>query len=206
MNQQAIEWAQGECEADIISMSFGYVSDRMAISKAIRSAMNDRNESIVMFAAAANSGANQRELFPARHESVISIRGTTSNGGFPDFNPPRNRHDGTVLGTLGLEVPSASLSSHDITQEYMSGTSVATAVAAGIAGILLGYVYGKPAEDTYHIVRDRLQTRQGMLAMFESMASNSIHSGYLYVSPWCLSGIPDKLRWSQFEAAALGAE
>lgn len=82
-------------------MSFEYIHDQQSISKAIRRAVNDRNESILFFAAAANSGANEMEMFPARHECVISIRGTNSNGGFQDFNPPRSSRENKVLGNWG---------------------------------------------------------------------------------------------------------
>ncbi|RGP78854.1 peptidase s8 subtilisin kexin sedolisin [Fusarium longipes] len=136
---QAIEWAQSECDVNIVSMSFGFTATQPSISKAIRKAVNDRDDSIIFFAAAANSGLNESEMFPARHECVISVRGTNSNGAFQDFNPPRSSRERTVIGTLGLDVPASGLS-HDDGDVYSKGTSVATAIAAGIAGILLGYV------------------------------------------------------------------
>lgn len=181
-------------------MSFGYIHDQKSISKAIRSAVNDHNESILFFAATANFGANEREMFPARHECVISIRGTNSSGRFQDFNPPRNSRENTVFGTLGLEVPSASLS-QETGEVHRTGTSIATAVAAGMAGMLLGYMNSKSSKSTYHIVRNKLRTREGMLAMFESIASDSLHNGYLYVAPWRLQDISDETRWAIFEAA-----
>lgn len=197
---QAIEWAQAECKADIISMSFGYIHDQQAISKAIRNAINNRNDSILFFGAAANFGANERELFPARHESVISIRGTNSNGVFQAFNPPRNPRENMVLGTLGLEVPSASLS-RETGDVHGTGTSIATAIAAGIAGMLLGYVSNKSSKSTYQTVRNKLQKREGMLAMLEYLASNSLNNGYLYLAPWRLQDKHDDTRWAMFEAA-----
>jgi hypothetical protein len=181
-------------------MSFGFIHDQQSISKAIRTAVNARNESVLFFAAAANSGANEREMFPARHECVISIRGTNSDGRFQDFNPPRSLQENMVFGTLGLEVPSASLS-HETGEAYMNGTSIATAVAAGMAGMLLGYVNSKSSKSTYHTVRDKLRTREGMLSMFKSIACPSLDNGYLYVAPWDLEDIPDETRWSIFEAA-----
>lgn len=181
-------------------MSFGYIDDQQSVSKAIRNAVNDRNESILFFAAAANCGSNEREMFPARHECVISIRGTNSYGKFLDFNPPQNSRESTVLGTLGLEVPSASLS-HETGEVHRTGTSMATAVAAGMAGMLLGYINSKSTKNTYHTVRRKLRKREGMLAMFESITPDSLHKGCLYVAPWDLQGIPDETRWAMFEAA-----
>ncbi|KAF4946043.1 hypothetical protein FGADI_11480 [Fusarium gaditjirri] len=131
---EAIEWAS-ECDANIISMSFGFPATQPSISKAIRKAVNDHDDSIIFFAAAANSGLNESEMFPARHECVISIRATNSNGAFQDFNPPRSSHGGTVIGTLGLDVPASGLS-HETGDVYRKGTSVSTAVAAGMAEVV----------------------------------------------------------------------
>ena len=197
---QAIDWAQSACKADIVTMSFGFSDDKLSISKAIRSAVNNSNESVLFFAAAANSGANEKEMFPARHECVISMRGTNSNGQFQDFNPPRNPWERMVFGTLGLEVPAASLSNEATEEVSRSGSSIATAVAAGMAGMLLGYVDSKTSKSTYHAVRNRLRTRKGMLAIFEALASPALgQEGCLYVAPWDLQG-DDEARWTKFEA------
>ncbi|KAK8059238.1 hypothetical protein PG996_009168 [Apiospora saccharicola] len=202
----AIEWAQRECKADLISMSFGYTKDHLPISKAIRSAINDRDESVVFFAAAANSGANATELFPARHESVISIRGTSSNGYIADFNPPLNRREHVALATLGTEVPSEPLSS-DVSQKpsVKSGTSIATAISVGIAGLLLTYVNRQSGRQSYNGVKSRLHTRRGMLAMLENISTPSIHRDFLYIKPWCLEGLPADTLWARFEATLLGS-
>lgn len=197
---QAIAWAQAECKADIISMSFGYIDDQRSISNAIRSAVNDRDEAILFFAAAANSGANEKEMFPARHECVTSVRGTNSNGSFQDFNPPRNPWETFAIGTLGLEVPASSLSG-ETKDVYKTGTSVATAIAAGIAGMLLGYVSRNQTKSSYHTVRDRLKTRKGMMAMLQCIASDSLNDGYIYVAPWCLHDKSNDERWAMCEAA-----
>lgn len=85
-------------------MSFGFKEEQVCISRAIREVMYERDDSILLFAAASNYGANEQEMFPARYESVISVRGTTVNGDFEDFNPPRKNKE-KVFGTLGLDVP-----------------------------------------------------------------------------------------------------
>ena len=128
-------------------MSFGFPDKQPSISKAIFKAVSDHDDSIIFFAAAANSGLNEAEMFPARHECVISVRATNSNGAFQDFNPPRSSRE-MVLGTLGLDVPSSGLS-HETGDVYRKGTSVATAVAAGMAGMLLGFVQGNAGRNIY---------------------------------------------------------
>ncbi|KAK7928899.1 hypothetical protein PG985_005897 [Apiospora marii] len=150
----------------------------------IRSVINNRDELVIFFAAVTNSGANVIKLFPARHKSVISIRGTSSNGYTADFNPPLNPREYCALATLGVEVPSQPLST-DTSQRsaVKSGTSIATAISIGIAGLLLTYVNRQLGRPSYHEVKSRLLTRRGMLAMLESISTPSIHREYLYIKP-----------------------
>ncbi|ETS03821.1 subtilisin-like protein [Trichoderma reesei RUT C-30] len=199
---EAISWASKECNADIISMSFGFADDHPCITKAIHEALSHRNGSILFFAAASNYGANEKELFPARHESVISIRATNSKGQFLDLNnPPRSQHDGVVFGTLGLDVPSEPLVSGEI--QYKTGTSVATAIAASIAGALLQFALGDSQREEFEQVQTSLRTRKGMQALFEHLAVASHYERYLYLAPWTLCKQTDSARWSTFVAAVL---
>jgi hypothetical protein len=181
-------------------MSFGYQEEQRCISRAIRQTLCKRDDSILFFAAASNYGANDKELFPARHDSVISIRGTNSDGDFQDFNPPRNQNEESTIGTLGLDVPSAWLGAyHD--EVYKSGTSVAAAVAAGIAGTLLSYVDGKLKESTFQDVSKKLRTRHGMQAVFRALATPTQKERCLYLTPWRLMGQSDEVRWAILVAA-----
>ncbi|RJE23882.1 hypothetical protein PHISCL_03794 [Aspergillus sclerotialis] len=199
---KAITWASREWKADIISMSFGYAEEQPSISRAIREAMYERDDRIIFFAAASNYGANEKEMFPARHESVISMRGTNAKGDFEDFNPPRNCNEETIVfGTLGLDVPSAWLSEID-NEVYKSGTSIATVVGAGIAGALLGYAITKSENGALgQMVSRKLRTRQGMLSLFRALASPTLKDHYLYLTPWKLMGKADDVRWAIFVAA-----
>lgn len=181
-------------------MSFGFAEEQQCISGAIRRALYERNDAILFFAAASNFGANDREMFPARHDSVISIRGTNSNGQFEDFNPPRTQNEETALGTLGLDVPSAGLSDHD-DEVYKSGTSIATAIAAAIAGVLLEYVNGISRGGAIQEVNKKLRRRRGMQAMFKALALQRGDERYLYFAPWKLMGRSDEERCATFVAA-----
>lgn len=203
---QAISWAHDQCQADIITMSFGYTDYQVRISTAIHDAISKRNESIIFFAAAANFGANQKEMFPARHESVISIRATTATGDFLDLNPPHDSNEGRVFGTLGLEVPGVARSQEPPSPEtliYRTGTSVATAIAAGLAGMLLECTNGMSSRPTYGAIRAKLRTRQGMLAIFDFLSSTTLHQGYWYISPWALMKTSEENRWSILETVLL---
>lgn len=180
-------------------MSFGFADEQPCISDAIREAIYERKDSILFFAAASNYGANDREMFPARHDSVISIRGTNTNGDFEDFNPPKSQDEVAVFGTLGLDVPSAwANSDYD---EYKSGTSIATAIAAGIAGCLLGYITSHPPEKPFYNVKYRAWTRRGMLAVFRVLSSNTLKTGYLYLTAWDLIGTSEDVRWAKLGGA-----
>ncbi|KAF5701633.1 peptidase S8 subtilisin kexin sedolisin [Fusarium globosum] len=143
---KAIEWAWRECDANIVNMSFGfdeevYIEGKPIISNAILKAILETNQSIVFLAAAANSGGNKAEMFPAYNKNVLSIRGTDDYGTPQRFNPPPDYDSETCFMTLGLNVPGASLvrSEHQGADICKSGTSVATPIAAGLAAMLLGY-------------------------------------------------------------------
>ena len=135
------------------------------------------------------------EMFPARHPLVIPIRGTASDGEFQPFNPAKT--SGEVFGTLGLEVPSASLTT-EVEMTYQSGTSVATAVAVGMAGFLLHYVNTRFGQPDHHLVQKKLRTFEGMSLMFGTLAKKTLRSGYMYVSLQSLRQISEDRRWAIF--------
>ena len=182
-------------------MSFGYRQENPEIKKAILNGVVSRSEKILYFAAAANFGAREPEMFPARFAHVISLRGSNANGFFPDFNPPPREDEAIVYGTLGVDVPGASIRP-DGKQELKSGSSIATAVAAGMAAVLLEYATWKKKEGGDSDILRKLRTRQGMLAMFRSLAVRSLHNqGHLYVSLQTLLDISEAQRWAKFEDA-----
>jgi hypothetical protein len=129
------------------------------------------------------------------------MRGSNANGFFPDFNPPPRDDEAIVYGTLGVEVPGASIRP-DGRQEPRSGSSIATAVAAGMAAVLLEYATWKKQQGGDPEMLRKLKTRQGMLAMFRSLATGSLHNqGHLCVSLQKLLGITEAQRWAKFEDA-----
>ncbi|KAM5521688.1 putative subtilisin [Fusarium oxysporum f. sp. phaseoli] len=137
---QAIRWAGLEAEADIISMSFGFPRDDDAISAAIEDV--ERNRDITFLASAGNNAAYQREAFPARHRSVISIRATDCQGTFNASNPPITDRSTFVLGTFGDNLPTRL--NDEITKRFgphicHPGSSIATAVAAAISASTIAY-------------------------------------------------------------------
>lgn len=182
------------------------MEDQLPIAQAIETAIRERDGSVLFFAAAANSGANTAQLFPARHQSVISIRATTSKGYIADFNPPLDPDEATALATLGVEVPSAPLSHFtDQKASVRSGTSIANAISVGIAGMLLFYVNQQWYRPSYNDINSKVVTKNGLLAMLENISTPSIHKEFLYIKPWCLKGLSHDTLWAQFEDVLLGS-
>jgi subtilisin family serine protease len=141
---QAIAWASQEFNADVISMSFGFADEEIVEGKsplkaAIHQAVLDRGDKVLFFAAAGNDGANQKKvMFPARHDLMIPIYGTSANGEFLDSLNPRIKLDeSSIFGTLAQNLPCAGLSNEG--EVSATGTSFATAIAAGLAAMILEY-------------------------------------------------------------------
>ncbi|KAJ4322666.1 hypothetical protein N0V84_004691 [Fusarium piperis] len=172
---EAIRWAGLEEEVDVISMSFGFPDDDEDIAKAIEDVERERN--VVFLASAGNNAAYQAEAFPARHRSVISIRATNCDGTFSASNPPIiDRYSSSVLGTFGDDLPENI--HREITGRFgpsicQPGSSIATAVAAGIVASTIAYA--EALSSVLPIPKEQspvqsLKKTQGMLRMLEKMA------------------------------------
>ncbi|UPK97127.1 hypothetical protein LCI18_008062 [Fusarium solani-melongenae] len=184
---EAIRWAGLEEEADVISMSFGFPDDDEDIAKAIEDVERERN--VVFLASAGNNAAYQVESFPARHRSVISIRATNCDGTFSASNPPIiDRYSSSVLGTFGDDLPENI--HKEITGRFgpsicQPGSSVATAVAAGIAASTIAFA--EALSSVLPIPKEQspvqsLKKSQGMMRMLEKMAPEQ--TGYhKFVNP-----------------------
>jgi hypothetical protein len=166
-------------EVDVVSMSFGFPQKDHLISDAIAEVKKYRNGAIIFLASPGND-SNSPEAYPARDDNVISIFGTSSTGKFLETNPYPWNQTQFSLGTYGDNIPERILV--DIRERFPefdlnSGTSVATAVAAGIAGVMLAYAALLPhvleVADNIHKVCDvypELKTTEGMRCMLKGMA------------------------------------
>ncbi|KAH6614623.1 peptidase S8/S53 domain-containing protein, partial [Chaetomium sp. MPI-SDFR-AT-0129] len=137
--KEAILWAWQTGKADIISMSFGFPSDDQGICDAIETAQKKRKGKIIFLASAGNSPTDD-ESFPARHSSVISVYATNCYGTFLESNSASTSNGAAVLGTYGDDIPDS------IREEFTKyptvskpGSSVATAIMAGISATMLAY-------------------------------------------------------------------
>ncbi|KAG9228278.1 peptidase S8/S53 domain-containing protein, partial [Amylocarpus encephaloides] len=171
---QAIKHAALTWQANIITMSFGFSRDVPEIEKVINDVLHERNNKILFFAAALNSGGNARETYPARYPSDISIQPTIFNGGFPEYNPHLDDYDqGICFGTLGENVLSVWLCTKQPPdgQLWQSGASVSTPIATSPATFMLEYVGASSNETTYKKAWEKLQKMEGMIEIFKLMSS-----------------------------------
>jgi hypothetical protein len=158
-------------------MSFGFAQDSESISQAILSVQMDRSDAVIFLASAGNS-SYEDETFPARHQSVISIYATDCRGTFAASNPRNDRDGPTIFGTFGDDIPEGireELQKFYQQQVCEPGSSIATAVAAGIAATMLSYATVLPLlcqfGDTSGVLK-RLWKFEGMDKMFYMMSQD----------------------------------
>ncbi|KAK2611671.1 hypothetical protein N8I77_005001 [Diaporthe amygdali] len=137
---EAIQWAGIDRKANIISMSFGFRKENKAILDAIDKVKQERS---VIFLSSAGNIPSENERFPARHHSVTSIYATNYKGIFSDSNPKIEIGNKVVMGTFGDDLPGDICTAFERRfgrNVCQPGSSIATAVAAGIAATMLAYV------------------------------------------------------------------
>lgn len=192
---QAIRYAVDIWKVDIIVMSFGFEEEQDSdleedsILKAIRHAYHN---GISLFAAASNDGNNRPDhvCWPARALEVICVHSGTGTGQPSAFTP--GPHDNQRIMVLGEWVKSAwppRLQSPGNTK-YMSGTSCATPIAAGIAAIVLDYARKKLPPERWK----RLRRVDGMQRMFERMKDSRVEK-YWWIRPWDFFQQQNTLEW-----------
>lgn len=145
---------------------------------------------VLMFAAASNDGQNEGRKFPARHPDVFCIHAANGKGIASDFNPLG--HFGANFSTLGefIEAPHCGKDTRRV-----SGTSVATPVAAGIAALVLEFTRQPPVPGQDEI-RDveKLKSKTGMRSVFLKMFDRNepwktnTKDFYFNLQPWHLLG------------------
>lgn len=135
-------------KVDIISMSLGWqLNDNDALDAAIQRA---REQKVLLFAASSNEGiwAKTGMAYPARAMEVIAVDSANAEGRPSNFNPfgigGRSRF--TVPGerirsTWPVDLPTEE---RDPGFKRLTGTSCATPIAAGIAGLLLEFSRQRP--------------------------------------------------------------
>jgi hypothetical protein len=134
---QAIDWAM-QCGVDIISMSWTIESkavesqEMILLHEAVKRA---DNENILMFCSADDKGAiSSGHCYPSKWGLSIVVGAANDTGSVCDW-VPANKESGIFIFP-GLNIPFCS-SRASMPDSLESGSSVATAIASGLAGVLL---------------------------------------------------------------------
>ncbi|KAL6872247.1 subtilisin-like protein [Trichoderma longibrachiatum] len=183
---KAINHAVTEWKVDIISTSFGVREYNAPMAQAISNALNNQT---LVFAAASNDGANFGRPFPAKHPSVFGIHSTDGHGNPSSFNPTADERAAN-FGVLGENVSShwpVGLNGHNEPVKTMSGTSIATPIAAGLAAAILTFARQQeqkmaPGPD---LLAPWLKDFHAMDAVLKSMVKQR-RGGYDYIVPHAL--------------------
>ena len=166
---------------DIISLSLGFEKNGSALEEAI----NAVHAKALVFAAASNRGGSCiHPVYPARDDRVICVHAAHSNGMPYKDNPPPK--DGNNLMTLGYDVPSLWPQKLLASGERMfrdSGTSVATAILASTAALLLE-VLRQEADDPHAAwAAEHLKKQAAMKLVLRDMLSLR-GDRFCYVEPF----------------------
>ncbi|KAG4280593.1 extracellular alkaline serine protease [Fusarium proliferatum] len=177
----AIEWAITE-KVDIISISAGFKDAFSELKTQVENATAGGNgPEILVFAAASNwQNSKGGVAFPARMtDRVIPV--FSCNGGMKssrDWNP-NPMSNATNFAMLGEDVVL------DSGRKLPGGTSVSTALLAGLAAKLIDF---SRQPDILPLIpqagRDKLKTKAGMSAILKVMSADSVSEGYQCIIPW----------------------
>ncbi len=160
-------------------MSFGFYGRSRVVQTAIQQALS---KPVLVFAAASNNGTRRDVAFPAWLQGVICINSATADGVPSSFNPELN--PAKNFSILGENVKSTWINHQNTPHKPMSGTSVATPIAAGIAALVLEYVLQNDPESSLMEQLDDFKQYDGMTTIFSLMAKSK--DGYRNVVPWSL--------------------
>ncbi|KAK1056933.1 hypothetical protein LTR74_014531 [Friedmanniomyces endolithicus] len=194
---RALKYAITVWKVDIISMSFGYQNAIPAIGEVI----DDNAGKVIMFGAASNCGGNAPISWPARHPNVICVFATDADGNFYRKDPTPQK--GTNLAVLGTSVggcwPPALNDGGNL--QHKSGTSCATPIAAGIAGVVMklmrarksAFLESLPVFSKLWNEKKKLKYEQHLLTLGKPWGMKAVlglmteeRQGYDYIAPWRL--------------------
>lgn len=127
---RGINWAVDVAKADLICMSLGGPNPVDEVKKAIQYA---ESKGVVCFVAAGNAGKTKNIFYPANYKETIAIGSISENFTRSSFSNTGDNLDFMAPGDkIFSTVP-------DNWYAILSGTSMATPFAVGVAALLLSY-------------------------------------------------------------------
>ncbi|RLL98705.1 hypothetical protein CFD26_100564 [Aspergillus turcosus] len=163
----AIDWAV-EQKVDIISMSWVTKTQEAdlqnAVKRAADNASNNKSRPTLMFCSTADEGAFAGEVYPVDYaDSVVSVAATDTWGGLTSKSDRQKPVDIRIPGE-DLEAPVPQYLEN--VSSRVSGSSVATALAAGIASLALLLL--RTYNDNNADLRP-FYTKKGIMRVFNQM-------------------------------------
>ncbi|PKK48944.1 hypothetical protein CI102_7966, partial [Trichoderma harzianum] len=177
---QALEWAI-KSGADIISISIAFFKcdDRLqlAVQEAIRA-------NIVVIAATAGEGYRQEKAYPANFSHVLSIAATDYWG--KETPESLKEHADFMFPGENIIAETFSLGSRSSTDK-VSGTSVATAIASGVASLILAAHRLSLSKLHSQVAREHHESLKLQIVkdVFTKMVDNNSAK---FVKPWLFFG------------------
>ncbi len=178
---------------DIIVLSFGFEREDEAIRLVVQDASNKGK---IILAAASNSGSiipDKRVSYPARIQGLtLSIRSATGHGERSHASPkPSNGDDNFMVLGEGIKAAWPLHLNEGSPTRYVSGTSFATPVAAGIASLVLEFSIqqGKHGPNIAKESAGTLWSYRGIQKIFQNMSAvdDQIANGDCrMICPWKL--------------------
>jgi hypothetical protein len=132
-NLQALEWAIDTCQADIISMSWSFKDESHQKEKEyvekLRNLVRAKAGDKILFCSLPDAAPieDYKKYLPVSLDGVIRIGSATSLGSFSE----KNSDDSIEFALPGEKVPI------EVGEEFVTGSSVATAIAAGFAALII---------------------------------------------------------------------
>ncbi|EWC48474.1 hypothetical protein DRE_02243 [Drechslerella stenobrocha 248] len=178
---------------DIVVLSLGFEREDESIRRAVRDA---HNRDKIILAAASNSGSiipHKRVAYPARIQGqVLSIRSATGQNVRSHASPtPSNGDDNFMVLGEGIKAAWPTTLNNGYLTRYVSGSSFATPVAAGIAALLMEFSIQKEKSGP-NIPKESaaiLWTYRGIRKVFQNMSAvddQSMNVDCRMICPWKL--------------------
>ncbi|KAK1528645.1 extracellular alkaline serine protease [Colletotrichum costaricense] len=175
---QAVSWAI-EKNAEVICMAFGFITKVPDLEKAFREAIP---KGILVFAAASNTGNSARITYPASWDSHVFCTFST-NGNIKNshhLNP--TGQDQNNFAILGEDL---QLSDDTKNSKIVSGTSYSTALACGLASLLLNFSKQvRDPESNREQIADVLKYKDNLTKVLCKISELDGH--YKCIVPWKL--------------------